>query len=107
MKKLKSEGEEESTLQSVFGIGPCVKIVETLVLHSDCEYTITELSDATGVEEYLVSQQLEILLSFQIVEYRAPTSNSPGQFKFDSKSPAGKSFEFFCLKLAAVHITEE
>ena len=46
---LKMEVSEESPLRAIFGSHPQVKIVETLVIHPDFDYSLIELAENAEV----------------------------------------------------------
>lgn len=99
----KEMAKEESPLEAIFRNLAYVKIVDTLVSHSDCEYTLIELAESADVQPSWVSMQKDVLLHYNIMK---PTSivNTEQRYQFNKKSPVGMLLNDLSFKLADIDI---
>ncbi len=94
---------EESAMQAIFGSHPQVKVIETLLHHSDFEYNLTELAESAGVSKATIFELKEKLLHYGIMK---PTKKV-GRiqlYKFDKRSPVGGLLNALSFKLADIDI---
>ena len=100
---LKMEVSEESPLRAIFGSHPQVKIVETLVIHPDFDYSLIELAENAEVPKAMVFALKDKFLHYQIMK---PTMNVGRiqRYKFNENSPVGKLLNSLSFKLADIDI---
>jgi len=94
---------EKSPIQAIFGVHPQVKVVETLLLHPDFEYNLTELAECAEVSKATIFELKEKLLHYGIMK---PTKKV-GRiqlYKFDRHSPVGELLNALSFKLADIDI---
>ena len=94
---------EKSPMQAIFGPHPQVKVVETLLLHPDFEYNLTELAESAGVSKATIFELKEKLIHYGIMK---PTKKV-GRiqlYKFDKHSSVGKLLNALSFKLADIDI---
>ncbi|MEE8168842.1 MAG: hypothetical protein V3T58_08240 [Candidatus Hydrothermarchaeales archaeon] len=80
-----------------------MKIIETLLLHSDFEYNLTELAESAEVSKASVFELKERLLHYGILK---PTKKV-GRiqlYRFNKESPVGKLLNTLSFKLADIDI---
>lgn len=95
--------DEKSPMQIIFGSHPQVKVIETLLLHPDFEYNLTELAECAGVSKATVFNLKEKLLHYGIVK---PTKKV-GRiqlYKFDKHSTVGGLLNSLSFKLADIDV---
>ena len=102
----KEMGNEESPLEVIFRNRAYVKIVDTLVTHPDCEYTLSELSESADVAPSWVALEKEALLHYRIIK---PTSivDSEQRYQFNKESSVGMLLNDLSFKLATIDIEQE
>ncbi len=94
---------EESPMRAIFGVHPQVKVVETLLLHPDFEYNLTELAESAEVSKATIFELRDKLLHYGIMK---PTKKV-GRiqlYQFDKDSPAGKLLNSLSIKLADIDV---
>jgi hypothetical protein len=94
---------EESPMRAIFGPHPQVKVIETLVLHPDFEYNLTELAESAEISKATIFELRDKLLHYGIMK---PTKKV-GRiqlYKFDKSSPVGKLLNSLSYKLADIDI---
>jgi len=94
---------EESPFQGIFGTHPQVKVIETLVLHSDFEYNLTELAESANVSKATIFDLKDRLLHYQILRPTKKVGHIQ-LYQFDGKSPAGKLLNSLSLKLEDIDV---
>ncbi|RJS68856.1 hypothetical protein CW713_08080 [Methanophagales archaeon] len=97
------EVSEESPMQAIFGNHPQVKIIETLVLHPDFDYNLTELAENAEVSRATVFALKDKLLHYGVMK---PTKKV-GRiqlYRFNKDSPTGKLLNTLSFKLADIDI---
>lgn len=90
-------------MQAIFGSHPQVKVIETLLLHPDFEYNLTELAESAEVSKATIFELKEKLLHYGIIK---PTKKV-GRiqlYTFDKHSPVGKLLNALSFKLADIDI---
>lgn len=101
--KFKMDVFEESPMRAIFGPHPQVKVIETLVLHPDFEYNLTELAESADISKATIFGLRDKLLHYGIMK---PTKKV-GRiqlYKFDKSSPVGKLLNSLSYKLADIDI---
>jgi len=96
---------EETPLQALFGTHPQVKVIETLMLHSDFEYNLTELAESSEVSRSTVFGLRDKLLHYKIIR---PTKKV-GRiqlYTLDTKSPTGKLLNELSLRLVDTDVEQ-
>jgi|GEM_PF-2450368 len=94
---------EESPVQAIFGSHPQVKIIETLLLHPDFEYNLTELAECSDVSKATIFELKEKLLHYGILKPTKKVGHIQ-LYKFNKESPVGKLLNTLSYKLAEIDI---
>ena len=90
--------EKESPFEAIFGTHPYTKIVDILITHPDCEYTLSELAESAEVQLSWVTLIKNALLQYKIME---PIVREEEQrYKFDKKSLVGTKLNSLSFSLA-------
>ena len=93
--------EERTPLTSIFGDTAQLRIVETLVLHPDFDYSLDELAEIANVSNLDMTTQEHILLDYQLMR-RSVIKNNMQRYIFEKNSPAGKALNLFMFMLADI-----
>ncbi|MFQ6052581.1 MAG: hypothetical protein ACE5K4_12960 [Candidatus Hydrothermarchaeota archaeon] len=102
-KKLPEGVPEETPLIAIFGDHPEIRIIETLLTHSESEYNLSELAECAGVSKTSMFKLKDKLLHYRIMK---PT-RKVGRitlYRFDENSKTGKLLSEFAWKLADIDI---
>jgi len=94
---------EESPMRAIFGVHPQVKVVETLLLHPEFEYNLTELAESAEVSKATIFELKDRLLHYGIIK----STKKVGRiqlYQFDRGSPVGKLLNSLSLKLADIDV---
>ncbi len=94
---------EDNPMRAIFGFHPQVKVIETLVLHPDFEYNLTELAESAEVSKAMMFELKDKLLHYGIMK---PTKKV-GRiqlYQFYKDSPVGKLLNSLSYKLADIDI---
>lgn len=94
---------EESPMRAIFGPHPQVKVIETLVLHPEFEYNLTELAESAEISKTTIFELKDKLLHYRIIK---PTKKV-GRiqlYQFDKDSPVGKLLNSLSYKLADIDV---
>lgn len=103
----KREDEEESPLRAIFGNTPQTRMIETLVLHPDCDYDLYELAEISEVPNMMTTLSYEtLLMDYQILK-ATRIKNDKQSYALDKDSPTGKLLNALAFKLADIRITLE
>jgi hypothetical protein len=101
------EEKEESPLRAIFGNTPQTRMIETLVLHSDCDYDLYELAEISEVPNLMTTLAYEtLLMDYQILK-ATRVKNDKQLYALDKDSPTGKLLNSLAFKLADIRITLE
>ncbi len=100
---LKMEVSEESPLRAIFGSHPQVKIVETLVIHPDFDYSLIELAENAEVSKAMVFALKDKFLHYKIMKPTRKVERLQ-RYKFNENSPVGKLLNSLSFKLADIDI---
>jgi hypothetical protein len=101
----KMEDEEESPLRAIFGNTPQTRMIETLVLHSDCDYDLYELAEISEAPDMVAMMSHKaLLMDYQIMK-ETVIKNNVQRYALDKDSPTGKLLNDLAFKLADTHIT--
>lgn len=98
----KKEGKEESPLRLIFGNTPQIRMLETLVLHPDCDYDPYELAEISEVSDMVTMlSHKALLMDYQILK-ETRLKNNLQRYALDKDSPTGKLLNDLAFKLADV-----
>ena len=100
------EEKEESPLRSIFGNTPQTRMIETLVLHPDCDYELYELAEIAEAPDAVMKSQWALLMDYQILKETRIKKNVQ-RYAFYKDSPTGKLLNALAFKLADVTIEAE
>lgn len=95
--------KEESPFEAIFGSHPYTKIVNTLVTHPNCEYTLNEIAEIVEARPFWALDVKDALLRYRIIQ----RGSKEDTYKFDSKSPVGSLLNTLSFKLAGIDIDLE
>lgn len=103
----KKEEKEESPFRLIFGNTPETRMIETLVLHSDCDYDLYELAEISEVSNLMTTLSYEtLLMDYQILK-ATRVKNDKQRYALDKNSPTGKLLNDLAFKLADVTLELE
>lgn len=98
------EEKEESPLISIFGNIPQARIIETLVLHQDCDYDLSELAEISKIPDMAVMLAHKVLLIDYKIMKETRMKNGTQRYGLDKDSPTGKLLNAIAFKLADVYM---
>lgn len=98
--------KNESPLRAIFGNTPQARMIETLVLHPDCDYELYELAEIAEASDAVMRSQWALLIDYQILKETRIKKNVQ-RYAFDKDSPTGKLLNALAFKLADVTIEAE
>lgn len=94
---------EESPMRIIFGSHPQVKVIETLVLHPDFEYNLTELAESAEVSKATMFELRDKLLHYGVMKPTKKVGHIR-LYKFDKESPVGRLLNSLSYKLADIDV---
>ena len=94
---------QESPIQTIFGSHPQVKIIETLLLHPDFEYNLTELAGCSEVSKATIFELKDKLVHYGIIKPTRKVGHIQ-LYKFNKESAVGKLLNSLSFKLAEIDI---
>ena len=98
------EEKEESLLRLIFGNTPETRMIETLVLHPDCDYDLYELAEISEVSNLMTTLSYQtLLMDYQILK-ATRIKNNKQLYALDKDSPTGKLLNAIAFKLAEIGI---
>lgn len=104
VKRKMEEEKEESPLRAIFGNTPQTRMIETLVLHPDCDYDPYELAEISEVPNMTtILSYKALLMDYQIME-ETRIKNNIQRYALDKDSPTGKLLNTLAFKLAEIGI---
>lgn len=102
-KKLPYGVPEETPMKALFGKTSQIKIIQTLLAHPYCEYSLDELAECSDVSNSTVFKLKDLLLHYKIMKPTKSTGNTT-LYTLDKESTTGKLLKEFMTKLAEIDI---